>query len=373
MRLLILSCNTGEGHNSCAKAVKEAWEAEGGVCEIRDALSFISPRFARFISWGHATMYRRFPGLFRKGYPYFEAHPGSFEDGSAVTRILHKGAEGLHRCIVEGKYDAVLCVHVLSALMLTEVQERYALPIRTAFAATDYTCSPSVKQSRLERYFIPDAALAEEFTSPNTPAEKLTASGIPVRPAFRQRVDKEEAKRRCGVCPDHAHLVMMCGSMGCGPMKRLAALLADRLDTGCELTVVCGTNEKLRRRLARRCGDAVNVHILGYVADMSVLLDSADLYLTKPGGLSSTEAALKGLPMVFIDAVAGCETYNARWFAQSGGAVNCTSPKEAADACLRLLNDRPALEQMRAALAAREKPDSAAVICEGMKAGTAVS
>ena len=52
MRVLILSCNTGEGHNSCGKAIQEAFQARNIECEMEDALRFVSPKFSKVMSWG---------------------------------------------------------------------------------------------------------------------------------------------------------------------------------------------------------------------------------------------------------------------------------------------------------------------------------
>ena len=76
-RVLLLSCSTGQGHNSCAEAVKEYFEEQHVVCEIYDSLKFIGEKFARFMSWGHSFMYRHIPGLFRWGYRYSEDHPNA--------------------------------------------------------------------------------------------------------------------------------------------------------------------------------------------------------------------------------------------------------------------------------------------------------
>ena len=57
MRTLILSCNTGEGHNSCAKAIQETYAAHGETCDIVDALQFISKRASQFISDWHSRIY----------------------------------------------------------------------------------------------------------------------------------------------------------------------------------------------------------------------------------------------------------------------------------------------------------------------------
>ena len=78
---------------------------------------------------------------------------------------------------------------------------------------------------------------------------------------------------------------------------------------------------------------------------MALLMDSADLYLTKPGGISVTEAASMRLPMVFIDAVSGCEEYNKDFFLRTGGAVTGQTPREIARTSLSLLSNEPALEK----------------------------
>ena len=49
MRTLILTCNTGEGHNSCASAIQEYYAMQDAPCVIEDALAFVSPGASRFI------------------------------------------------------------------------------------------------------------------------------------------------------------------------------------------------------------------------------------------------------------------------------------------------------------------------------------
>ena len=86
------------------------------------------------------------------------------------------------------------------------------------------------------------------------------------------------------------------------------------MDEDVEISVVCGSNERMKKSLESSYGHLRNIHVLGYVAAMSSLYDSADLLMTKPGGISTTEAAVKALPMVLINAVAGCEAHNLQFF-----------------------------------------------------------
>lgn len=297
MKVLILSCNTGEGHNSCAAALEEECRNQNIPCDTEDALRFISPEVSRFISNWHVRIYRHAPGLFRVGYRAAEDHPAQFHEGSALYRYLTQGAEKLCGFIAGSGYDTVICTHTFAALMVSEVVKTHLPNLKTCFIATDYTCSPSVKDSSLDRYFIPASSLSGDFLGGGVTSERLRACGIPVRQMFRSSVRKEDAKRAFGIPTDHKHLVMMCGSMGCGPIMSIARRIGRNLPDDQDLTIVCGTNKQLYRRLQRRFYDSKNVHVRSYVKDMALLMDSADLYLTKPGGISVTEAASMRLPM----------------------------------------------------------------------------
>lgn len=369
---LILSCNTGEGHNSCAKAIKEYYDSIGAPCVIEDGLRFISPGASQFLSWGHAYVYRHLPWLFRFGYRYTEQHPCVFHETSPVHRFLTGGIDRLHRFVLDGGYTAIICTHVFTSLMVTAMLKKHPMELAACFVATDYTCSPSTKDSCLDYYFIPDPDIASDFESPAIPPEKLIPSGIPVRQAFYTSLDKAEAKRRFGIPPTRRHLLMMCGSMGCGPMKQLLKSLSAHTGDW-DITVVCGNNSKLEAELKKHYASHSAVHILGYVSDMSALMDSADLCLTKPGGISVSEAAVKALPMVFIDAVAGCEEYNRIHFIRKGGARTADTVSDLTALCVTLLEDNARRQQLQHALAALPRCNAAKLIYETMNSTTEVS
>ncbi len=282
-------------------------------------------------------MYRYLPGLFKWGYRYSEDHPSLFEDRSAVHQFLVSGIGELGQYISEGGYDTVICTHILSAIMLTHLQEQSPLSIGTAFVATDYTCYPGVGACRLEHVFVPDCTYVEAYSNTGIPWFKIVATGIPVHPEFFRRTEKHLAKGQLNIKETSVHLLMMGGSMGCGPMEEVVHHVARKLPEWAEVTIMCGTNKRLYRTLDRRYRLYGNIHIIGYSDAVSLYMDAADLYVTKPGGISVTEAATKNLPMVFVNAVAGCEQYNMEFFLKMGGAVTADTPYELAATSIDLL------------------------------------
>lgn len=172
MRTLILSCNTGAGHNSCAKAIREIYEAHGEVCQIADALEFISDRASKFISNWHTRIYRYAPRVFKAGYQDVEERESIFREGTPVYKYLTSGSERMREYVADGGFDNVICTHVFPALALTDMQRRQPLSIRTSFVATDYTCSPCAADSKLDYYFIPSPLLTQEFVDCGVPRDK---------------------------------------------------------------------------------------------------------------------------------------------------------------------------------------------------------
>ena len=350
MRVLILTCNTGGGHNAVAAALAESFRRLGVSSDTADGLSFISQKASRFVSKWHTRFYRRYPKLYKAGYMSAENDAESNDRDNPVYRYMARGARRLDRAIQDGGYDAVVCVHVIPAMMMTELRRQRETGPVFCFVATDYTCSPTVGGCTPDVCVIPHEELAEEFVSCGIARETLLAAGIPVRAVFRERGDRAAARSELALPPEGRHIVLMSGSIGCGPMADIAAELEKRMERGDFASVLCGSNRQmlyaLRRRGFRR------VEAVGFTNRVHRYMDSADVLVSKPGGISITEAGTRGTPLLLADMVGGCETRNQEFFHARGWAETC-QPEDMADAALALL-DRP---ERRQALVAQQHRD----------------
>lgn len=348
MKTIVLTCNTGQGHNSVSQAIEEAYRLAGHQCDTVDALAFISDKASDIIGNWHSRIYRYFPNVFTAGYKLCETHPKFFEEGSVIRSFLVSGSGKLLKYIIEGGYDSIICPHVFSALMITQLRHDHPeFRAKVSYIATDYAFTPVTDELNCDYYFIPDKALADLYVMGGIPEEKLrVVTGIPVRRSFYSRIPKAEAKAMLGIDAGCRHIMMMFGSMGCGPMPKLVSELNKRLPRDVRLTVVCGTNEKLKKALDKSYQGSKNIKIEGYVKDTSLLMDSCDLYLTKPGGLSTSEARIKRLPMVLMNTVSGCEQGNLEFFIDKGAAVASDTEEGIAGLCAELISDDDRLGSM---------------------------
>lgn len=362
--VLILSCNTGQGHNSCAAAVKEYFEDRNVDCEIRDALEFVSKGFSKFISWGHSFMYRHIPSLFEWGYSYSLEHQEIFHEQSGIYACLDKGAKPLYHYIDEKHFDTVICTHVFSAIMLTDIQKNYPVKIQTAYVATDYGCHPGLDRCMIQQYFVPTEEIKKKLMDYGISEEQIALAAIPVRKYFIS--GEKDAKQKLHIETENKHLLVMCGSMGCGPIPSIMNQLAQKLPENVEVSVLCGTNQRLYRKLKNRYKRDSRIHVVSFTDEVPLYMDAADLYLTKPGGISVSEAAEKRLPMVLVDAVAGCERCNLEFFTQLGAAVTADSPEALAEKAISVLCSEKNINQMKQSFQNYIIEDGAKVIYEKM-------
>ncbi|NLN23198.1 MAG: hypothetical protein GX164_03990 [Clostridiales bacterium] len=337
MKVLILSENTGEGHNSTAVAIKEALAEVGTDCDIQNALSLQSVRLSKFISNSHSFCYKYIPRLYGIGYMYEE------KKHNKLSSIKTKAARRLYETVVAGGYEAVICVHVFGAIIYTEAKKNFGLSVPGYFVATDYTCSPGVNLTDMNAYFIPHRHCAHDFIRKGVPEEKLVVSGIPVRRTFLYKTDKAVARAELGLPVEGIIVLLAFGSIGCGPILEIYKLLISRLPKDVTIVVITGRNKRIYNKLTEgNINTPKNVHIVGYTDKMMLYMDAADFFMTKSGGLSTTEAIAKGIPLFCIDAVPGCETRNYEFFTKHNYVLYGKTNDELVNLVVRCVKD-PAL------------------------------
>jgi processive 1,2-diacylglycerol beta-glucosyltransferase len=356
MRVLILSASTGGGHNSTAEALADQFAKMNVSTETVDVLAFISEKAAEIISRGHTYLYRNMPKLFGFAYRLDEQMSPKF-----IYDYVVKGAPALQEKLLSESFDAVVCTHVFSGMVISEVRKRYGNNIPAFFVATDYTATPGVADIHVDGYFVPHRMLFGEFIRAQTPADKLFATGIPVRGAFYGTEDKAEARRLLGLPADARILLLSCGSMGCGNLDRQALKLCEELPDHAHLVVLCGSNERFYEKLIPHASDRMSV--VGFSKQVPLYMTASDLYLTKPGGLSTSEAIVKRLPMVLINAVPGCETRNFDFLTQCGVAMGAKSWKEAISFSVEALADDEKIAPQREAMQEFQPIVAAEQIC----------
>ena len=320
MKALILSCNTGQGHNTASRAILEELKSRGIDCEMKDALSFISPFVSRTICDVYNRAALRIPRVLGAGISGAVHTDRAFKKNSPCYVANLSYANHLHRYIKKNGFDTIIMPHVFPSEALTHIRRH--LPdkkaLRTYFVTTDYSYPPFLAETELDTYFLPHTDLIETFAKNGVPREKIVITGIPVDAKFRVSTTKQEAREELGLPLDKKVLLVMTGSMGYGNTEELVARLLAETTLDTIVCVLGGNNEKMKENLRTAHAGDPRLLVVDYTTKVVLYLSASDLLFTKPGGLSTTEAAARGIPMLHTTPIPGWEEYNVRFFKEHG-------------------------------------------------------
>lgn len=362
MKVLILSCNTGGGHNSAGKAIAEELLARGDEAYVLDYLRLAGDGVSRMVGDGYVQLVKKTPKLFGLIYNL----------GLVVSRLTRKSpvyyvngrmAKYLDRYLREHPVDAIVMPHLYPAETITCMRQKgMPLPLTVAIM-TDYTCIPFWEETDCDYYVMPHERLRRACVRRGLPEEKLLPLGIPVSEAFRQEISRDEARTKLGLLPEEKYLLVVGGSMGAGDLEKLVDHLLKGSDRE-QILIICGSNEKMERKLKQRYSSEDRVRVKGFTTRMPLYMKACDLVFTKPGGLTSTEAAVAGTLLVHTDPIPGCETANRRFFTGLGISVSAMTTRGQVHQGLELLREPKRAQRMRRCQQENFRPDAAERICD---------
>ena len=362
MNILVLSCGTGGGHNSAAAAVKEEMLCRGHNVTMLNPLELCGQKVAGLVDNAYISLAQTVPGAFGAIYGLGNAYR-RLPWRSPVYYANGHAAEALAAYLGENPVDAIVTSHLFPAEILTYLRLHGTPVPKTIFITTDYTCIPFMEECVCDAYVIPAKELTGDFISRGIPEDRICPLGIPVRQGFRERKPREQAKEALGLDPDKRYLLVSGGSIGAGKLEKALALLCDiTKGTAFSPIVICGNNASVLGHLGKRYGS--QVRLLGKTDRMAEYLSACDLYFTKPGGLSTTEAAVMEVPLALLPPIPGCENRNRKFFLETGMAWEAELTPGALRRLLSMREQKDMLEHMRECQQALIPKDAAEKICD---------
>ena len=274
----------------------------------------------------------------------------------SVRRIYnYLNARPLVRFIRNGNYDVIFTTHFLSTEVVGWMRRKGMTDARFITMVTDYDVHRIWLVEGVDQYLVASDYTKGRLKGLGVEEGRIAVTGIPVAEKFIQPRDKRETRRKLGLQEDHFTVLLSTSSFGFGPIEELTALLSD-----IQMIVICGYNKGLFERMTVR-GNPLH-KICTFVDNMEEMLAASDVMITKPGGLSITEALANHLPLIFFSAIPGQEAGNVRVLAANGIGMSDKAPPEIA-AAIRAFADSPeALQKARDAATALARPDSVAGI-----------
>lgn len=364
-RVLVLTLSFGSGHLRAGRAVAEALREIAPDAEIRqiDALAEARWAFRLAYVWPYWLMVRHAPALWDR---FFTARVRQRHSRTAPDWAFRLGCPRVFEEIEAFDPDVIVAAEVAACEMASLARRVGITRAAIVDVITDHHAEPAWVKPEVSAYAVADRAVRDQLVEWGAQADRVRVTGIPTDAAFGARVDPAATRAQFGLGPDRPVVLMMGGGMGPTRMDQIADGLCasgERM----QIVAVTGHDAQVRARLDRvqsqHAGDPATLTVLGWTDRVAALMKCADVLVTKPGGLTTAEAAIAGVPIVMFDAIPGPELHNAERVAAAGAGVLTRGAQETVTAVLALLRDdagRRSMSQRGRALATPNAADGIA-------------
>ncbi len=343
-RFLLMHITTSSGHHRASCAIEQTikrLDPSAHVVSV-DAFQYTS----RFVRW---AIHRSYLSLIRHQpdvWEYLYDNPSVHRRSQHLRSLLHRyHATKIERLVETVRPDAIACTQAYPCGVFADFKKHHGLTIPLVGVLTDYAPHLYWFHDTVDVYVVPSEQVKQRFLTRGVDASQVKVLGIPIDTSFLEPPDRDTAARQFGLDLTQPIILIMGGGSGFGQLRDILLSL-DILPHPCQFVVIAGTNRPL---LAWLQGQRFRHRVLpiGYTTDVPKLMEIATLLVSKPGGLTTSEALAKRLPLVIVNPIPGQEAYNARFLLSQGAAAPASSAETVRQTVRDLLDNPDRLDALR--------------------------
>ncbi|NHA43972.1 diglucosyl diacylglycerol synthase [Staphylococcus schleiferi] len=274
------------------------------------------------------------------------------------------GLNKLLNLLLKEKPDLILLTFPTPVMSVLTEQFNINIPIATVM--TDYRMHKNWITPYSARYYLATEDLKDEFASVGIPRETLKVTGIPISARFEDRIDREAWLTQHHLDPKAQTILMSAGAFGVSKgFEQMIQRIIDE-SPNAQVVMICGRNKELKRQLSKAFKGNRHVLILGYTNNMNEWMASSHLMITKPGGITISEALTRKVPMIFLNPAPGQELENALYFEQKAFGKIADTPSEAIDIVTHLTRHPNEINAMIQNMAEARQPNATQRLCQDL-------
>lgn len=345
MNVLYLSISMGAGHLKAAEALKEYVDQRypNSRSLVIDTFKYINPIIHKIIVDGYLSIIRSVPCAYGALYRMSERVDNINKLSNALSKVF---SYKLVKLIKDFNPSIIVCTHPFPLQIVSCLKRERKIDIPSIGILTDYVNHPFWFLDNIESYIVAHDKIKRDMVNCGLPENRIYSYGIPVSKTFLKKSPKDKLIEKYGL-KDKFTILIMGGSLGFGDIKKVfLALLESKRDL--QLIVVTGKNKKLKNHLQNYI-DQYNkkVLLIGYTNEVYNLMDIADLIITKPGGMTISEALVKELPIFVMSPIPGQEERNSHFLITNGAAEKIYTEKDIQKIIHTVLNNPHKLKSMK--------------------------
>ncbi len=361
-RVLILSASVGAGHLRAAEALELAMKEldPQATVENIDVLQFTNAVFRRVYSQAYLDLANKLPHVLGYFYDLLDRKPSPRHKSDTLRRLVQRMNLGRFlKFLGSQSWDVVVNTHFLSAEIIAALKRKKKFHAPQITTVTDFEAHRLWVNAPCEHYFTATDEAARHLQSWGVPGESISVTGIPIHPAFSRAPDRDECRAKHGLGSDRPIVLQLSGGFGVGPIEKIFRAILD-VEVPLEVVVVSGRNAKLKAGLERIAPpDRHRAHVLGFTTEIHELMAAADIVVSKPGGLTTSEVLASGAAMAIINPIPGQESRNSDFLLENGAAIKLNNLSTVPFKLAALLKEPKRLATIKANARHLGRPNSA--------------
>ncbi len=363
MRILIATVTAGAGHVQAATALEEAWPKLRPRDELErvDLLEFVSRLHRKVYVQGYVKLIEHAPELWSLVFKKTD-NPALVRKVSRLRRAFARHSnQKFVRYVRQFQPGIVLCTHYLPLEILgyLETRKRGPDPL-TVSVVTDFEAHALWMEQAVDLYCVAAEETKARLVARGANPDNVVVTGIPIAAKFSDQPNARAVRKTLGLRDDLPMLLVLGGGFGMGPVAEILAEL-DKVERSFQTVVVAGKNKDLQRELA--CQEHSHpTKVLGFVTNMHELMAAADLIISKPGGLTTSEALALGKPLFILNPIPGQEAANSDFLLERGAAAKVNRVEDVPFRIEQLLGSKKLTGMARAAKTLG-RPNAAQDVC----------
>ncbi|MDD9266952.1 glycosyltransferase [Paenibacillus sp. GCM10023248] len=348
-KLLILTGSLGDGHNKAAQAILEATRFHRPDADVKvvDFLEWTHPYLHGVGKYCYMQWVKSLPSLY--GFLYRKTR-----EDNTISHLFKKmksfSTDRMLELLHEEEPTEVVCTFPGAAAAMSYLKCNGWTTVPTVTVMTDYTDHSYWVHPGTDRYLVGAEHVKKALLRYRVPEQRIVVTGIPLRMPFTREYDRMALRDKHGLHREMPTVLVMGGGHGLIGKQFKSVLQSEELTAPVQFIFVCGRNEKLRLHLEEELGSMKmrhHVKITGFVDYVHELMALSDLIITKPGGLTISEAMALELPMMLYKPIPGQEQENAAYLVGLGAAIQAKNAEELKNQLLEVIANRSLLSKLK--------------------------
>ena len=367
-KVLIFYAKYGGGHLSAAKAIQKHLDDNFEVeTELIDCIQYVSKILNRVTTGAYNQMAKNSPALW--GKIYANSQRGVFAHIS--SRANKMMAVKLKNLIKEKNPDIVVSTHPFSSQMVSYLKRKGKINCKLVTVLTDFAPHDQwlIGHEFTDAFCVSNSRMYEYLTNYGIEKKKVHVTGIPLSDKFSKTFDKAKIFKEFDLDENKPVILFFGGGeFGLGKDRTLQVLkaLIHNLPTY-QIIAVSGRNKKMNKGfndIVTETNAKTRVKVFDYTNKVPEIMSISSLVVTKPGGLTTSEALASGLPLLVINPIPGQEEENAEFLEKHNVGVWIRKKDNPNTVIQKLFEDKLKLEKMRENTKILAKKNSTKDICE---------